>query len=103
MSAGTTAAAFVGLAVVVLARATTATAAMELAVFCCSMAGAAVGFLAHNRYRAVMFMGDTGSLALGGVRTLYPRLRLASHHSYRDEPRLCLKRSMHITRRKRDG
>jgi UDP-N-acetylmuramyl pentapeptide phosphotransferase/UDP-N-acetylglucosamine-1-phosphate transferase len=54
--------------VVVLARATTATAAMELAVFCCAMAGSAVGFLAHNRYRAVMFMGDTGSLALGGVR-----------------------------------
>jgi phospho-N-acetylmuramoyl-pentapeptide-transferase len=41
---------------------------MELAVFCCAMAGSAVGFLAHNRYRAVMFMGDTGSLALGGVR-----------------------------------
>jgi phospho-N-acetylmuramoyl-pentapeptide-transferase len=72
LSAGTCAAAFVGLAVVVLARATTATAAMELAVFCCAMAGAAVGFLAHNRYRAVMFMGDTGSLALGGVRNEHP-------------------------------
>lgn len=31
------------------------------------MAGACVGFLVHNRYRASIFMGDTGSLALGGA------------------------------------
>lgn len=31
------------------------------------MAGACVGFLFHNRYRASIFMGDTGSLALGGA------------------------------------
>lgn len=31
------------------------------------MAGACVGFLLHNRYRASVFMGDTGSLALGGA------------------------------------
>lgn len=31
------------------------------------MAGACVGFLFHNRYRASVFMGDTGSLALGGA------------------------------------
>lgn len=30
------------------------------------MAGACVGFLLHNRYKASVFMGDTGSLALGG-------------------------------------
>lgn len=30
------------------------------------MAGACIGFLAHNRYKAKVFMGDTGSLALGG-------------------------------------
>jgi len=31
------------------------------------MAGACVGFLFHNRYKASVFMGDTGSLALGGA------------------------------------
>lgn len=31
------------------------------------MAGACVGFLLHNRYEASIFMGDTGSLALGGA------------------------------------
>lgn len=39
----------------------------ELAIFGASMAGACVGFLLHNRYRASVFMGDTGSLALGGA------------------------------------
>lgn len=31
------------------------------------MAGSCVGFLLHNRYKASIFMGDTGSLALGGA------------------------------------
>jgi len=31
------------------------------------MAGACFGFLMHNRYKASVFMGDTGSLALGGA------------------------------------
>lgn len=31
------------------------------------MAGACVGFLLHNRYKASVFMGDTGSVALGGA------------------------------------
>lgn len=31
------------------------------------MAGACVGFLMHNRYKASIFMGDTGALALGGA------------------------------------
>lgn len=39
----------------------------ELSIFGASMAGACVGFLLHNRYRASVFMGDTGSLALGGA------------------------------------
>ena len=39
----------------------------ELAVFCASMLGAGVGFLWFNCYPAEVFMGDTGSLALGGV------------------------------------
>ncbi|MFT5239655.1 MAG: phospho-N-acetylmuramoyl-pentapeptide-transferase [Candidatus Promineifilaceae bacterium] len=42
-------------------------AAGELAVFCGCMAGAAFGFLWHNCHPASVFMGDTGSLALGGA------------------------------------
>lgn len=38
----------------------------ELMVFCAAMSGACLGFLAHNRNPAKVFMGDTGSLALGG-------------------------------------
>lgn len=40
---------------------------VDLAIFGASMAGACVGFLLHNRYKASVFMGDTGSLALGGA------------------------------------
>ena len=39
----------------------------ELMVFCAAMSGACVGFLTHNRNPARVFMGDTGSLALGGA------------------------------------
>lgn len=39
----------------------------DLSIFGASMAGACVGFLFHNRYRASIFMGDTGALALGGA------------------------------------
>lgn len=39
----------------------------ELAIFCAAMAGAALGFLWFNAYPAQIFMGDTGSLALGGA------------------------------------
>jgi phospho-N-acetylmuramoyl-pentapeptide-transferase len=38
----------------------------ELAVFCSAMIGADLGFLWFNSYPASIFMGDTGSLALGG-------------------------------------
>ena len=38
----------------------------ELAVFCGCMAGACLGFLWYNCHPAQVFMGDTGSLALGG-------------------------------------
>ncbi len=41
--------------------------ASELAVFCGCMGGACLGFLWHNCHPAGMFMGDTGSLALGGA------------------------------------
>ena len=39
----------------------------ELAVFCAALVGAALGFLWFNAYPAQVFMGDTGSLALGGA------------------------------------
>ena len=39
----------------------------ELAVFCGSMMGASLGFLYYNCHPAEMFMGDVGSLSLGGA------------------------------------
>lgn len=39
----------------------------ELTVFCASMVGAGLGFLWFNCHPARVFMGDTGSLALGGA------------------------------------
>jgi phospho-N-acetylmuramoyl-pentapeptide-transferase len=39
----------------------------ELAIFAVALAGAAAGFLWYNAYPATVFMGDTGSLALGGA------------------------------------
>jgi phospho-N-acetylmuramoyl-pentapeptide-transferase len=39
----------------------------ELTVFCTAIFGATIGFLWYNTYPAQVFMGDTGSLALGGA------------------------------------
>jgi phospho-N-acetylmuramoyl-pentapeptide-transferase len=39
----------------------------ELAVFCAAMAGSCLGFLWYNCHPARVFMGDTGSLAIGGA------------------------------------
>lgn len=39
----------------------------ELVIFCTAFVGAAIGFLWYNSYPAQVFMGDTGSLALGGA------------------------------------
>ena len=39
----------------------------DVAVFCFILAGCVLGFLVYNTYPAKVFMGDTGSLALGGV------------------------------------
>ena len=39
----------------------------ELVVFCGALAGAGLGFLWFNSYPAEIFMGDVGSLALGGA------------------------------------
>lgn len=38
-----------------------------LMIFCATLSGSCLGFLAHNRNPARVFMGDTGSLALGGA------------------------------------
>jgi phospho-N-acetylmuramoyl-pentapeptide-transferase len=42
-------------------------AAAELSIFCGSLVGASLGFLWYNAHPAEMFMGDVGSLALGGA------------------------------------
>jgi phospho-N-acetylmuramoyl-pentapeptide-transferase len=39
----------------------------ELTIFCGSLVGASLGFLWYNSYPADLFMGDVGSLALGGA------------------------------------
>ncbi|HXW55231.1 MAG TPA: phospho-N-acetylmuramoyl-pentapeptide-transferase [Candidatus Cybelea sp.] len=42
-------------------------ASAELTIFCGSVVGASLGFLWYNAHPAEMFMGDVGSLALGGA------------------------------------
>lgn len=39
----------------------------ELVIFCTAFVGACIGFLWYNSYPAQVFMGDTGSLSLGGA------------------------------------
>jgi len=39
----------------------------ELSIFCGAIVGAGIGFLWYNTYPAQVFMGDTGSLSLGGA------------------------------------
>ncbi len=39
----------------------------ELVVFACAFVGALIGFLWYNAYPAQIFMGDTGSLTIGGI------------------------------------
>ena len=39
----------------------------EIAVFMAAFCGALIGFLWHNSYPAQVFMGDTGSLTIGGI------------------------------------
>ncbi|MEM8778576.1 MAG: phospho-N-acetylmuramoyl-pentapeptide-transferase, partial [Cyanobacteria bacterium P01_G01_bin.49] len=60
LAGGTGALAFLGLGALV------ATNSPALAVFCACMSGGCLGFILHNRNPAKVFMGDTGSLALGG-------------------------------------
>ncbi len=39
----------------------------ELTIFCAALVGACIGFLWYNSYPAQVFMGDTGSLSIGGI------------------------------------
>lgn len=61
LAGGTGAIALLGLAAVI------APSHPELMVFSACLAGAYLGFLTHNRNPARVFMGDTGSLAMGGA------------------------------------
>ncbi len=61
LAGGTCAIAFLGLTAILL------TSDPDLALFCACVSGACVGFVVHNRNPAKVFMGDTGSLALGGA------------------------------------
>ncbi|KOP27226.1 phospho-N-acetylmuramoyl-pentapeptide-transferase [Hapalosiphon sp. MRB220] len=61
LAAGTVAIALLGLGALV------GSTSPELMIFCAALSGGCLGFLGHNRNPARVFMGDTGSLALGGA------------------------------------
>jgi phospho-N-acetylmuramoyl-pentapeptide-transferase len=61
LAGGTVAIALLGMGAIV------APSHPELMTFCACMSGSCLGFLVHNRNPAKVFMGDTGSLALGGA------------------------------------
>lgn len=61
LAGGTCAIAFLGLAALV------APTHPELMLFCACISGSCLGFLVYNRNPAKVFMGDTGSMALGGA------------------------------------
>ena len=62
LAAGTTTVAAMAYAVIAMAFGKS-----DLAIFCVALAGATLGFLRYNIHPAKVFMGDTGSLALGGA------------------------------------
>jgi phospho-N-acetylmuramoyl-pentapeptide-transferase len=61
LAGGTGAIALAGLAAIILDK------EPQLAIFCICLSGSYLGFVVHNRNKAKVFMGDTGSLALGGA------------------------------------
>jgi len=61
LAAGTCAIALLGLAALV------GPTSPGLMIFCACLSGSCLGFVVHNRNPATVFMGDTGSLALGGA------------------------------------
>ena len=62
LAAGTSAIALIAFLIIALI-----TGFPEAAIFCAAMTGACLGFLIYNRHPARLFMGDVGSLALGGA------------------------------------
>ncbi|MDA0717264.1 MAG: phospho-N-acetylmuramoyl-pentapeptide-transferase [Cyanobacteria bacterium] len=65
LAAGCGAVVFAGMGLQLMLRGHEGDAAM--AGFCAAMAGCWLGFLVHNRHPARVFMGDTGSLAMGAA------------------------------------
>jgi len=61
LAGGTSAIAFGAMALII------ANTHPSLSIFALSFMGACLGFLVHNHHKARVFMGDTGSLALGGA------------------------------------
>ena len=61
LAGGTCAIALLGLAAIL------APTSPGLMIFCACLSGSCLGFVVHNRNPATVFMGDTGSLALGGA------------------------------------
>ncbi len=61
LAGGTGAIALAGLAAIILPK------EPSLAILCICLSGSYLGFVVHNRNKAKVFMGDTGSLALGGA------------------------------------
>ncbi len=61
LAGGTGAIALAGLAAIILPK------EPQLAILCICLSGSYLGFVVHNRNKAKVFMGDTGSLALGGA------------------------------------
>lgn len=61
LAAGTAAIALLGLGALIYPT------SPDLMIFCACLSGSCLGFLLHNRNPARVFMGDTGSLALGGA------------------------------------
>ncbi|NET34277.1 MAG: phospho-N-acetylmuramoyl-pentapeptide-transferase [Cyanothece sp. SIO1E1] len=61
LAAGTVAIALMGLGILIAPN------SFDLTIFCVCMSGSCLGFLFHNRNPARVFMGDTGSLSLGGA------------------------------------
>ena len=71
LAAGVSVMVFIGFGVIALAAMQTPILAAvnygDLAIFSLALAGACLGFLFYNHYPAKVFMGDTGSLAIGGA------------------------------------
>jgi phospho-N-acetylmuramoyl-pentapeptide-transferase len=61
LAAGTGAIASLGLGILIAAE------HPDLMIFCACLAGSCLGFVVYNHNPAIVFMGDTGSLALGGA------------------------------------